>query len=68
MLLMFLIDQVQEACCSLFQAARNRFHSRTSVWERLRGLFANYFIEAWDDVWLSMIYGHSRGKLVPNTS
>lgn len=68
MMLMFLLDQVQEACCLLFQAARNRFHSRTSVWERLRGLFANYFIESWEDVWLSMIYGHSRGKLVPNTS
>ncbi len=68
MVLMFLLDQVQETCCSLFQAARNRFHSRTSVWERLRGLFANYFIESWEDVWLSMIYGHSRGKLIPNTS
>ena len=68
MMLMFLLDQVQETCCQLFQAARNRFHSRTSVWEKLRGFFANYFIEAWDDVWLSMIYGHQRGKLAPNSS
>jgi len=64
MMLMFLLDQVQETCCQLFQAARHRFHSRTSVWDRLCGFFANYFIQSWEDIWLSMIYGHSRGELV----
>lgn len=68
MMLMFLIDQIQETSCKLFQAARNRFHSRTSVWERLRGYFVNYFIESWDDIWLSMVYGNKRGALSPNTS
>jgi hypothetical protein len=68
MMLMFLIDQIQEACCPLFQAARNRLHSRTSLWEKLRGFFANYFIESWEDIWLSVIYGNQRGALVPNTS
>ena len=67
-MLMFLIDQVQETSCKLFQAARNRFQSRTSVWEKLRGFFANYFIDYWDDIWLSMIYGNQRGALTPNTS
>jgi len=68
MMLMFLIDQIQETSCKLFQAARNRFQSRTSVWEKLRGFFANYFIDSWDDIWLSMIYGNQRRALVPNTS
>lgn len=68
MMLMFLIDQIQETSCKLFQAARNRFHSRTSVWEKLRGYFVNYFIESWDDIWLSMIYGNKRERLSPNTS
>ncbi|WP_146066769.1 transposase, partial [Candidatus Venteria ishoeyi] len=68
MLLMFLIDQIQEACCPLFQAARNRLHSRTSLWEKLRGFFTNYFIESWEDIWLSVIYGNQRGALAPNTS
>ena len=68
MMLMFLIDQIQETCCGLFQAARNRLYSRTSVWEKLRGFFANYFIESWEDIWLSMIYGNQRGPLIPNTS
>jgi hypothetical protein len=68
MMLMFLIDQIQETSCRLFQAARNRFHSRTSVWEKLRGFFANYFISSWDDIWLSMIYGNQCSTLAPNTS
>jgi len=68
MMLMFLIDQIQEACCPLFQAARNRLHSRTSLWEKLRGFFANYFIASWKDIWLSVVYGNQRGALVPNTS
>lgn len=68
MMLMFLIDQIQETACSLFQAARHRFHSRTSLWEKLRSFFANFFILAWDDIWLSIIYGHQRGTLIPDTS
>lgn len=68
MMLMFLIDQIQETGCRLFQAARNRLYSRTSVWEKLRGFFANYFIASWEDIWLSMIYGNQRGPLIPNTS
>jgi len=68
MMLMFLVDQIQETACSLFQAPRQRFHSRTSVWEKLRSFFVNFFILSWDDIWLSMIYGHQRGTLIPDTS
>ena len=68
MMLMFLVDQIQETSGSLFQAARHRFHSRTSVWEKLRRFFVNFLILSWDDIWLSMIYGHQRGTLIPDTS
>lgn len=60
MMLMFLVEQIQETSCPRFQAARHRFHSRTSVWEKLRSFFVNFFIWSWDDIWLSMIYGHQR--------
>jgi hypothetical protein len=43
--LMFLIDQIQELCCSLFKAARQRCRSRTSLWEKIRGLFFEFYIE-----------------------
>ena len=43
MMLAFLIDQVQESSCRLFQAACNRF-ARIVFWERLRNLFLTFNI------------------------
>ncbi len=68
MMLMFLIDQIQEACCSLFKAARRRFHSRLSLWEKIRGLFLEFYIEKWEDLFLSIIHGHTARSLQPDTS
>ena len=68
MMLAFFVDQVQELCCNLFQAARQQFHSRTSLWEKLRGLFREYFVVSWETIWLAIIYGHKGGVLQPDTS
>jgi len=68
MMLMFLIDQIQELCCSLFKAARKRFRSRTSLWEKIRGLFFEFYIDKWEDVFLSIIHGHTARSLQPDTS
>lgn len=66
--LAFLVDQVQELCCHLFQAARQKFRSRTSLWDKMRGLFKEYFIPDWESLWLAIIYGHRGGILHPDTS
>ena len=68
MMLAFLVDQIQEQACILFKAARNRFYSRKAFWEQIRGLFTEFHVERWEDLWLSILYGHHGGKLVPNTS
>ena len=68
MMLAFLVDQVQEMCCDLFQAARQKFRSRTSLWDKIKGLFKEYFVVSWDTVWLAIIYGHKGGVLQPDTS
>ncbi|HJW28426.1 MAG TPA: hypothetical protein VJ508_04150, partial [Saprospiraceae bacterium] len=68
MMLAFLIDQVQELCCNLFNTARQQFHSRTSLWDKLKGLFKEYFIASWERLWLAIIYGHKGGVLQPDTS
>ena len=68
MMLAFLIDQVQELCCDLFNAARQQFHSRTSLWNKLKGLFKEYSIVSWESLWLAIIYGHKGGVLQPDTS
>ena len=68
MMLAFLIDQVQEYGCAFFQAARQRFHSRTSLWIKIKGLFTEFFIENWEVLWRGIIYGHRGGFLQSNTS
>lgn len=55
MMLAFLIDQVQEHSCRLFQAARARFHSRTSLWERMRAFFTDFRIPDWTTLWRAII-------------
>ena len=51
MMLAFLVDQVQEHSCRLFQAARARFHSRTSLWERMRAFFTDFRLPDWTTLW-----------------
>lgn len=68
MMLAFLIDQVQEYGCAFFQAARQRFHSRTSLWIKIKGLFTEFFIDSWESLWRAIINGHCGGILQPNTS
>ena len=57
MMLHFLIDQVQELCCSYFQAARHRFYSRAALWERMRSLFLSHELRSWETLWKLIIYG-----------
>lgn len=66
MMLAFLIDQVQEACCGYFQAARDRFHSRKSLWEKMRNLFSEYLIDDWAHLFSAIIWGHQVATLTPN--
>ena len=68
MMLAFLVDQAQELGCRLFQAARARFRSRTSLWEKLRSLFTTYFIQDWPTLWTAISAGHQPADLHPNTS
>ncbi|MBU0945866.1 MAG: transposase [Proteobacteria bacterium] len=43
MMLAFLVDQVQQLCCPLFQAARMSCRCQMSLWEKIRSKF-NQFI------------------------
>lgn len=67
MMLAFLIDQLQEHVCDLFKAARNRFYSKKALWEKIRGVFSQFLIENWSDVWLGIIYNWG-GVWQPDTS
>jgi hypothetical protein len=65
MMLAFLVDQIQELACIRFQAARRRFRSRTSLWQRMQALFVGFFIDDWDSLWQAIANGHQVGRLVP---
>lgn len=68
MMLAFFIDQIQELAYLPFQNARQRFRSRTSLWERMRALFVGYFIDDWEIFWQAIIHGHQVGRLRPKNA
>lgn len=48
MMLAFLIDQIQQLCCPLFQAALKKCKKRIRLWEKLRNWFLTFFIDSWE--------------------
>lgn len=54
MMLAFLIDQIQEATCGLFQTAMGCKKTRRAFWEQMRGLFHHYHIKTWKDLFEAM--------------
>lgn len=56
-MLAFLIDQAQELCCPLFQAARARYRSRLYLWKRLQSRFLELLISDWALLWRSIAEG-----------
>ena len=42
MMLAFLVDQVQQFCCPLFQAARKSVRCKSALWERIRSSFNTF--------------------------
>lgn len=65
-MLAFLIDQVQELCCNVFKAAKNRFYSKVSLWRKIRGMFLEHYIDDWLIFYFSIIYGNKGNTLNPN--
>jgi hypothetical protein len=56
MMLHFLIDQVQELACPLFQAARNRYYSRRQLWEFRRAYCCFQVLPSWEALFKFIIY------------
>lgn len=63
MLLAFLIDQVQQRCNPLFQAAIRKKGSRAAVWEGVRNLFASFEVSSLDEVYTALGNGFRRPTL-----
>ena len=54
--LAFLLDQLQEWGCSLFQQARRVRRTRISLWETMRALMTWFLVASWEALWQSIIF------------
>src|SRR5256712_1528584 len=57
MMLAFLVDQVQQLCCPLFQAVWAKLGSKRRLWERMRALFYAYVLESMRHLFEALLYG-----------
>jgi len=70
MMLAFLIDQIQEAACGLFQEALKSMKSKRAFWERMRSFFTLYILQSWQDLFEAMRrrLKFKGSVLIPDTS
>ncbi len=57
MMLAFLVDQVQQLCCPLFQAVWAKLGSKRRLWEKMRALFYAYALESMRHLFEALLYG-----------
>jgi hypothetical protein len=55
--LAFLIDQVQQLCCCLFQAAWKKLGSKKALWEAIRAYFKSFLVQSMEEIYEALIYG-----------
>jgi len=58
MMLAFLVDQIQQLACRLFQAVLEKEGSRKSLWEHMRALFYTLEFDCMEDIWRALLYGY----------
>ncbi len=54
-MLAFLVDQIQQLCCPLFNAAWKKWKSKRSLWEKVRIHFHAFIIETMEDLYRSIL-------------
>jgi hypothetical protein len=65
MMLAFLIDQVQQICDPLFQAAGAKQGPKCALWESLRQLFASFELDSMREIYEAILFGYQRPRLRP---
>jgi hypothetical protein len=57
MFLAFLIDQIQQACCPLFQEVLEKLESRRSLWDHLRSHVRHFSFGSFRELWAAVLTG-----------
>jgi hypothetical protein len=57
MMLAFLVDQAQQLCCALFQAALKKAGSKKAFWEQMRSLFHCFKLDSMEMLYRAIAHG-----------
>lgn len=57
MMLAFLVDQLQQLCCPIFQAARQKCGSKKVLWEKIRAYFHNFIAPSMESILRAIAVG-----------
>lgn len=70
MMLAFLVDQIQQLCCPLFQSVLKKMGSKKALWEAMRSVFFCFMLESMEMLYRALLQGFPWCKLVitPDTS
>ena len=60
MMLAFLVDQVQQHCCHLFQAAWKKVKRKKYLWEEIRSKFSEYDVDSMEQILKMIAFGHKK--------
>jgi hypothetical protein len=63
MMLAFLVDQTQQLCSPLFQAALQKAGSKRALWDQQRSLFHSYRIDSMAMIYTAIINGFEQSEL-----
>lgn len=61
-MLAFLVDQLQQLCCPLFQAAKEKINCKKRLWERIRGYFHNYIAQSMEAILRLIVDGFEKQR------
>ena len=55
MFLAFLMDQLQEIACPIFQKALLKKERKMYLWKKVRSLFSEFLVKSWNDLFQAII-------------
>jgi Transposase DDE domain len=64
MMLAFLVDQTQQRCCPLFQAAWNKMGTKRHLWEEIRNCFRAFLFDSMTALLTALVRGIARQQPV----
>jgi hypothetical protein len=64
MMLAFLVDQVQQLCCPLFQAVWHKMRTKSHLWEEIRSCFHRLVFDSLEELLTALLRGIVRQRPV----